>query len=569
MQPTLYDIYKGQGKALPSTAEARFADPQFAAAAQQAGITRDQYNVSGGNAALNTKIASLYGKAPTVPQPTQTAPTAPISAPTVAYTPVEQNNLNASSMSDIYGMADYNKANEDYLSYATDPTGYLQKQGISQSDFKSKALAEMQAQIDSTNALYANKLAESKRLGGNLLGQTGAIQARRGLLGSDFGTAQTQDVVQKNQAVYDSVEQERLAAINDIMSKAEQASTTRFAEARAAAEGGLKARIEYLKGKQEQAKSGATEAANLLVSKGLDISKVSPAELDQIASGYGTSKKAIEAAMASLAYASTQEENKRKQDIEDALAKKGIETISEGTSGYRYNPSTGKYELVASKAKTYAPSTTASTGTTSGVSGQTSEQIMSTLSGDAKAYINAIQRGDTTLTEALTKIGASKAGLALKNEIIRGMDALSGGATGTKLIAAPEAATFANLVKNIEKIDTTMYGQIDTPGGFLSNIFNPTSSAYMQNLLDNLSLEKREMLKGSGAISDFESKMLANSVSILQRKNISETDAAAALKNIKDVLNTKLEAYNKQTNQPGGAPEITTAPDGTLIEFVD
>lgn len=66
---TLYDIYKQQGKALPSTVEARFADPQFAAAAQQAGITQDQYRINAGNADMNTRIASLYGKQPVQKSP--------------------------------------------------------------------------------------------------------------------------------------------------------------------------------------------------------------------------------------------------------------------------------------------------------------------------------------------------------------------------------------------------------------------------------------------------------------------------------------------------------------------
>lgn len=54
----LYSYYQGHGKALPSTAEARFADPEFAAAAKSAGYDTNSYKVNMGNAGANQKILS-------------------------------------------------------------------------------------------------------------------------------------------------------------------------------------------------------------------------------------------------------------------------------------------------------------------------------------------------------------------------------------------------------------------------------------------------------------------------------------------------------------------------------
>lgn len=62
-----------------------------------------------------------------------------------------------------------------------------------------------------------------------------------------------------------------------------------------------------------------------------------------------------------------------------------------------------------------------------------------------------------------------------------------------------------------------------------------TTAAKIDQLKSQLSLDKRSMLKGSGQISDFESKMLEKSVAALDR-NMSETDFKKELENIKRLL---------------------------------
>jgi hypothetical protein len=62
-----------------------------------------------------------------------------------------------------------------------------------------------------------------------------------------------------------------------------------------------------------------------------------------------------------------------------------------------------------------------------------------------------------------------------------------------------------------------------------------TTAAKIDQLKSQLSLDKRSLLKGSGQISDFESKMLEKSVGALDR-NMSETDFKAELQKIKSIL---------------------------------
>ncbi len=72
---TLYDFYSQQGKALPTTATARFADPAFAAAAKAAGYDSGSYAVNAGNASANNAILAKLLKASSA---TPAAPATPV-----------------------------------------------------------------------------------------------------------------------------------------------------------------------------------------------------------------------------------------------------------------------------------------------------------------------------------------------------------------------------------------------------------------------------------------------------------------------------------------------------------
>lgn len=342
--PTLYDIYKNQGQALPNTVDARFADPKFAQAAQQAGITQDQYKINAGNAGYNTQIASLYGKTPTTTATAVTAPpvanpSSPVANP-LPIAPVDSN------MNDVYS---------NYDNYLTNPTGYLQSKGVSEANSRAQALAAMQAQIDSTNNYYADQLRQAQVRGQGNIGTTGAVQARRGLLGSDFGNAQTDTVIKDNQNIYDSINNEKKLKVQELMSKAETSGIQRFQDERTAIEGGLKSRIDFLKSSDERKKTKTDEAAMALLASGHTTKDMTPEQQVAYAKGYGTSLDSINSSLDLMTYKKKQEDIKRQNEIADALAKKGIDNVTSGSQGYAYNPKTNKYELIANNPKVVAP----------------------------------------------------------------------------------------------------------------------------------------------------------------------------------------------------------------------
>jgi len=81
-----------------------------------------------------------------------------------------------------------------------------------------------------------------------------------------------------------------------------------------------------------------------------------------------------------------------------------------------------------------------------------------------------------------------------------------------------------------------------------------------------LSLENREKLKGSGAISDFEFKVLSDAATSLGR-NLSDKDFKAQLQKVKDVFEGKYALTNATSKQT--EPQPITAPDGLQVIITD
>lgn len=285
---TLYDIYKQQGKALPSTVEARFADPKFAAAAQQAGITQDQYRINSGNAAMNNRIASLYGR-----QPTQ-QPTQPIQQVQPVQQPqnTQQNTMVNTPVGELFSYTpqQFNNPELDqfYNQYKQDAMQTIDEEAI-----KQQKLQQVQANIDALRQVYAQKLRETQRQGQNRLGQSSAIQARSGMLGSDFGAAQTSEIGQFNADIENSVRMEEQAAIEALKAQAEDRASQVIREKRAAKEAGAEKYIEYLKTATQRKEEGKRNLVQDLILKGIDPRRLDSGSLQSILNGYGITQDAL------------------------------------------------------------------------------------------------------------------------------------------------------------------------------------------------------------------------------------------------------------------------------------
>ncbi len=138
-----------------------------------------------------------------------------------------------------------------------------------------------QAQIDAANAMYRDQLNQARIRGQWRIGSGTAMQARGGLLGSDFWAAQTNAIQDTNTQVENSIENERLVAVNQILSEAQKDATAEIAAKRAAKEAGGAAYLQYLSGASERKSAKTSKAAQLLLSLGKSPQDISDAELKQ------------------------------------------------------------------------------------------------------------------------------------------------------------------------------------------------------------------------------------------------------------------------------------------------
>ena len=163
---------------------------------------------------------------------------------------------------------------------------------LSEEEYRNQALASLQAEIDAQNKVYADKIARAKIEGQNRLGQEGAIQARRGLLGSDFGVSSTNEVTKGNTEVINSLENELNAKLESIRTGARNAGTAKYEAARKAKEEGLNAYIADLQNRGTINAGIADKIASDYLAKGIDPSK-NQNYLEQIAKEAGISSGSI------------------------------------------------------------------------------------------------------------------------------------------------------------------------------------------------------------------------------------------------------------------------------------
>lgn len=224
---------------------------------------------------------------------------------------------------------------------------------------------QRQAQIDATNAMYRDQLNQARIRGQGRIGSGTAMQARGGLLGSDFWTAQTNQIQNANTEVENSIEQERLVAVNQILSEAQKDATAEIAAKRAAKEAGGAAYLAYLSGASERKASKTSKAAQLLLSLGKSPQDISDAELKQagisrqdLTMEYTAGKSAQEAASAAagLATQKTQAEiAKLQQDVANGVLDRskyyevGNKIYEQGTNKFisdaAFNPYSGAFQV--------------------------------------------------------------------------------------------------------------------------------------------------------------------------------------------------------------------------------
>lgn len=293
------------------------------------------YDVWQSSTWVNTQGETTYNFWPT-PTPTQTVlqPTPVQPAPT---TPVGSVSSILGDMGDDQFTTDYyNRLRQEYDTPIDENAVYQEK------------LKQNQAQIDAVNALYADRLRSQQVISQGNLGSNRAIQARSGLLGSDFGSAQTGRIQQSNQQAENLVENERLAVVQQILTGARESAAAEIAAKRQAINEWGKALLDYYAGAGDRKNAKISKAAQLLLSLGKTPNDVSDSELAQaginrneLTALYNEGKSAIDAANAKA------QQEQQKLDLEWQKTMAEIAKIQQDVANWQLDRT--KYYEVGNK----------------------------------------------------------------------------------------------------------------------------------------------------------------------------------------------------------------------------
>jgi len=218
------------------------------------------------------------------------------------------------------------------------------------------------------------------------------------------------------------------------------------------------------------------------------------------------------------------------QNYQDANKKEGF-SLGKDQSRYEYNPETGSYETVGGGQ--YGETTT---------SGSYTQGSNPTID----SYIKAIQDGTAKIGDIPDEY---------KDMVMQG---LSGSAKPQSEISKQAVSVIGELLTN-PKLDR-IFGPADQ---FVGGMFG--DAALAKNKYDQLkgllSLDNIKYLKGTGAISDAEQKLLANAASALGR-NLGNTQARQVLTQLRDDLNA-LQTQGGGQEQGGEVIQTSAGPVNT------
>lgn len=140
---------------------------------------------------------------------------------------------------------------------------------VDENTIRSNTQARFQAEVDALNRVYAEKKAQAAVQGEGRLGQGTAINARRGLIGSDFGNAQNAKIADQNMQVQNDIQDELSMKIAGINSKIASSVAEEFAAKQAARQQGAQQYIDFLKGAAQRKDERTTTAVGSLVGNGI------------------------------------------------------------------------------------------------------------------------------------------------------------------------------------------------------------------------------------------------------------------------------------------------------------
>lgn len=175
-------------------------------------------------------------------------------------------------------------------------------------------LKNYQGQIDSINAMYADRLNQARIQGQGRIESRQFAQGRSGQIGSGVGEAGVNAVQDANTEVANSIRAEQANAIENVYAKVRSGADASLAAKTLAKQQGADKLLEYLNNVPGEKKKATSSAVAELLARGVDVKNMTPEEIKSFTSGLGVSEEQLKSEFATQS--KIMAADKAKKDLE-------------------------------------------------------------------------------------------------------------------------------------------------------------------------------------------------------------------------------------------------------------
>lgn len=233
------------------------------------------------NAAQAAALANVNAAFATPPA------TLPVSSATPANPVFDPNAYNPTSSPDATALS----------AATTARTAAYSDPGTATSSDRTIATQQFQAQIDALNQVYAQQKQAEALAGTGRLGEVGAMNARAGLLGSDFGATNKANQVTANDTAQGAIDTKHNTDLAGVYTSINTAATDAAKARTTAAQNGADAKIAEIQGRQKVTSDAVTSGVNAYFAAGNDGSKLSQTDVNNWATTLKTTPDAVQNAI--------------------------------------------------------------------------------------------------------------------------------------------------------------------------------------------------------------------------------------------------------------------------------
>jgi len=192
-----------------------------------------------------------------------------------------------------YEKTPYEKQQEEAMRLQAEYYNKLANDQTTEESARNDALRLMQAEVNAVDRVFADKISAQKEVGNQRLAMDRSINFNAGGTGSSFANASQSRAMNVNLADEAQIENEKLAALQAINSRAVQMGNQMFADKQNAKKLGVDAYLQAVNNQGALIEANTAKVANGMVNSGIDINTVPKEQLQSIASSLGTTPQRL------------------------------------------------------------------------------------------------------------------------------------------------------------------------------------------------------------------------------------------------------------------------------------